>query len=125
MTNRGMPHLVKIGKTSGNVEQRAKQLSSATSAPYEFKVFAIWSVIDADSAERLIHKKLAPYRTNRKREFFKLKPARAKELINRELSVAQLLLRPSLHKNANRPHETVPVLGHDATDQMGWWKSGG
>jgi len=62
----------KIGLTTKTVEDRAKQLSG-TPSPDQFLIINRWSVQDCVLAEKLIHEKLASYRLNPKREFFKIK----------------------------------------------------
>nr|WP_319571258.1 GIY-YIG nuclease family protein [uncultured Draconibacterium sp.] len=64
--------LFKIGLTTKQVEERAKQLSG-TPSPDKFVIINRWFVKDCVLAEKLIHEKLAPYRLNPRREFFKIK----------------------------------------------------
>ncbi len=64
--------LVKIGRTSGLSEARAKQISSVTGVPQNFEVLYEEDVVDCTLAEKLIHQKLENYRVNTKREFFQL-----------------------------------------------------
>jgi hypothetical protein len=64
--------LVKVGLTRSSSEEGAKQLSSATGVPYPFEVFYEESVVDCVLAEKLVHERLAEYRQNPRREFFKV-----------------------------------------------------
>ena len=64
--------LVKIGRTQKSSESRATQISSATGVPYKFEVLFEEDVVDCELAEKLIHKNLANFRVNSKREFFQL-----------------------------------------------------
>ena len=64
--------LIKIGHTTRTSESRAKELTSATGVPWGFEVIYEESVLDSRAAEQLIHDRLAAYRVNQKREFFKL-----------------------------------------------------
>ena len=61
----------KIGKTGRNTEIRARELSAATGVPTDFEVVFRWEVGDIDLVEEETHRKLKPYRINRKREFFR------------------------------------------------------
>ncbi len=63
---------VKIGKTSHLPEKRAKELSSHTGVPTRFHIAYQEYVIDCDLAEKIIHRKLARYRVNKRREFFEI-----------------------------------------------------
>jgi hypothetical protein len=117
-----MPYLVKIGWTSGDAVKRAAQLSSHTAAAAPFKVYALWIVQDGPRAERVIHKKLIKHRVNKRREFFRLRPETAKELIELELQAASLLVS---RKFEQPPRLSMPIPGHNAKDQYKWWKHGG
>lgn len=64
-----MPGLVKIGHTTGKLEDRLQQLS-ATGVPAPFEVVATFYVRNSQQCEAAVHKKLATYRENPRREFF-------------------------------------------------------
>lgn len=64
-----MPGLVKIGHTTGAIDDRLKQLNT-TGTPSPFKVVAAFFVKDSAVCEKAVHEKLFAYRTNPKREFF-------------------------------------------------------
>lgn len=63
--------LYKIGLTRRNTTDRAKELSSTTSAPLPFEVLASWYVGDVVEFEREAHDRLIDYRINKRREFFR------------------------------------------------------
>lgn len=65
------PDLYKIGLTRRSGETRAIELSSATGVPTGFEVLAQWEVGDCSRVEREIHIRLAHYRVNKRREFFR------------------------------------------------------
>lgn len=69
LTNPSMPGLVKIGHTTGRLEDRLQQLSS-TGVPAPFEVVATFFVRDSRRCEAAVHSKLRVYRENPKREFF-------------------------------------------------------
>ena len=63
--------LLKIGKTTRQPEDRAKEISS-TGVPAEYRVAFDIESSDCDFAEIIVHDKLAKYRYTKNREFFKL-----------------------------------------------------
>lgn len=65
------PDLYKVGLTRRNAEFRAKELSSATGVPLPFGVLAHWSVGDCARVEKEVHQRLAGFRINPRREFFR------------------------------------------------------
>ena len=79
MINACLPKdMLKIGYTKRDPEHRANELSQSTGLPSEFIVAYERLVADCEMAERLIHEKLrmyrtTAYRTDRSREFFKVK----------------------------------------------------
>ena len=83
LTNDAMPHMVKIGRTSGEgVERRVAELSRATGVPLPFKVAVARVVHDARVVERALHIAFSPDRVNPSREFFSIVPERAIAIIN-------------------------------------------
>lgn len=69
LTNEAMPGLVKIGKTTRSVEQRAAELTH-TGIPFPFDVVAQVYSPDCSELERWVHDQLADCRVNSQREFF-------------------------------------------------------
>jgi len=65
-------NIFKIGLTRNNVDERAKQLSK-TSVPDKFYKSQEWAVKDCLSAEKEVHNRLADFRVDPRREFFKIK----------------------------------------------------
>jgi hypothetical protein len=76
LINEEMPNLVKVGRTSGEPEVRAKQLSSSMGVPKSFLVYKAYAVRDSVEAERIAHSTLAKFfeRPNSGREFFSGSP---------------------------------------------------
>ena len=69
LTNEAMPGLVKIGKTTRSVEQRAAELTH-TGIPFPFDVaFQVLSP-DCSELEQWVHAQLSDCRVNAQREFF-------------------------------------------------------
>lgn len=65
-----MPDLIKIGHTTGTAEERAKELYT-TGVPLPFEVVHEYPCENHGQLGREIHQKLAPYRYDANREFFK------------------------------------------------------
>lgn len=61
--------IVKIGITTGSVENRINQLYN-TSVPYRFRMIQEIETTNYSELEKAIHKLFDPFRINRSREFF-------------------------------------------------------
>lgn len=83
MINSSCEGLVKIGKTTKDPEERAKELSSATGVATPFKVVYKRLFNDCSLAEALIHRLLEErgYRVNKSREFFSIDISEAIDVI--------------------------------------------
>lgn len=68
--NPSMPGIVKIGMTTKHPELRVAELSAATGCPQPFELLGYFDCWEAAETERSIHKALACYRVNERREFF-------------------------------------------------------
>jgi hypothetical protein len=66
---KGGEEIVKIGITTGSVEQRINQLYT-TSVPYRFRVIKQTDTRNYTELEQSLHKILDPFRINRSREYF-------------------------------------------------------
>jgi hypothetical protein len=64
--------IYKIGFTRRTADARSRELSSATGVPLPFGVLAQWEVGDCATIEAAIHQRLAAYRLNDRRKFFRL-----------------------------------------------------
>ena|SRR5713101_4461947 len=69
---REQPHFLKIGVTTRSVEQRVKEINSATGIVIPFGVRAVWPVRNPEQTEKEIHEMLSPYRVRADREFFQI-----------------------------------------------------
>ncbi len=74
LTNPFMPELVKIGCTTGHVEDRIKQLSSSTGVPVAFQCYFAARVENMALKEKRLHQLFSDKRVNPNREFFQIAP---------------------------------------------------
>lgn len=69
------PYIVKIGLTRHSPDKRTKDIYwGATGVPLKFDIAAAFSVGNCVLAEKVIHQRLATFRVNPRREFFKIRP---------------------------------------------------
>lgn len=90
LTNPVMPGLVKVGHTSRAPEVRAAELSASTGVAARFVVAWSHQVTDHEALEGIAHGRLARYRINNHREFFRCTVVQARRIIKQEAR-AQLL----------------------------------
>lgn len=81
LINPSMPGLIKVGKTSRQSELRADELNT-TGVPTPFIVLYEVDVADCDEAERRVHSLLSPFRISEQREFFRVAPKIAVDIIS-------------------------------------------
>ena len=87
LTNPSMPGLLKIGYTGLKYpELRANQLSKSTGVPEPYEVTWAFRCYNGLRLEQEVHSKLHAYRTNNRREHFRVDLDEAKEAI-KELGV--------------------------------------
>jgi len=89
LENDSMPGLVKIGRTDRSTEDRVAELSAHTGVPTDFKIFRTFPVTDSLAAETIIHERLAEYRINKSREFFRISAELAASIIENEFGVVE------------------------------------
>jgi hypothetical protein len=77
LTNPVMPGLVKIGLTTQTVEERIRELSSATGVPVRFECYFAAEVPSMAEKEHRLHQIFLEVRVNPNREFFRIDPERA------------------------------------------------
>lgn len=82
LSKREEPKVLKIGMTNRNVEQRVKEINSATGVLFPLSVRRVFKVIDAKNAEKMIFQALEHYRIRKDREFFMIEHAFAVKLIS-------------------------------------------
>lgn len=92
LTNSSLPGMVKIGMTTGSPHARAVQLST-TGVPDSFKVFGFVKVSDPRDVEQRMHKKLFKQRVSNKREFFKINPQFALDVLETVSGESEVMRR--------------------------------
>lgn len=117
MINSSIDGLVKIGKTTRDPNERAKELSSATGVPTPFVVVFYKEFADCDMAESQIHQFLedAGCRISDNREFFRVP-------VKEAIDVVQLFYDKEriLHPIASSQKE---LSEEEASSLIGVWKS--
>ncbi|MCG6112886.1 MAG: GIY-YIG nuclease family protein [Paracoccus sp.] len=81
LTNPTMPGVVKIGKTTRSVEQRARELYH-TGVPARFAIAGQVCSPDCADMERTVHKFFAEKRVTQQREFFRISDQAALTFLN-------------------------------------------
>jgi hypothetical protein len=91
MTNSSIEGQVKIGKTTRDPYERAKELSSATGVPTPFVVVFYKPFKDCHFAEKMIHQYLEKkgYRVNNNREFFSMSIPEAIDVVQSMYAIEQ------------------------------------
>lgn len=95
LSSRELPHLLKIGFTRRSVEERVKEINSATGVVFLFSARRVFRVKDAVRAEREIFSLLSDCRIRGDREFFAIDFGRAVSVVNQYLDSESLLNRSS------------------------------
>ena len=72
LSTREQPDMLKIGMTQRPVEERVKEINSATGIPIPFAARDVFRVNNAREAERRVFDQLDPYRVRSDREFFQM-----------------------------------------------------
>jgi hypothetical protein len=84
LSNRAMPGIVKVGKTTRLAEDRAKELyRTSVALPFDVEFRAATSHLKA--TEERAHAILDPFRVTPKREFFRTSPSNAIEAVQEAL----------------------------------------
>jgi hypothetical protein len=93
LSTRETPDLLKIGKTTRTVEERAREISGKTGVPIPYGVRSCWRVKNPSLAEKIIHDELTEFRIRGDREFFRINFFEAKRRITDALENASLEIR--------------------------------
>lgn len=91
MTNPVYEGYVKIGSTDEDVEKRRLALSQPSGVMFPFEVYAVYETkksLQDKSLHRLIDKLNPELRVNKKREFYKLTPSEAYEILEAIAEIA-------------------------------------
>ena len=92
LSTRDKPELLKVGMTTRSVEERAREINTATGIAVPFGVRRCWRVLDASKAEKLAHNALREFRVRRDREFFQVPPSTAFKLLGDTIQKNELEL---------------------------------
>lgn len=93
LKNPAMPDLIKIGYTTRTAQERARELyEGALGVPKPFVVVHINDCEGPRELEAIVHERLAEYRVNKNREFFRYPADDAYQLVK------------DLHKRNQRQH---------------------
>jgi hypothetical protein len=84
LLNVSFPELIKIGRTSSSVSERAKRISGATGVPTPFIVVYDEFVDDCEAVERSLHQRFGACRVNERREFFRVPVREAIRVLKNE-----------------------------------------
>jgi len=76
-----MPGLVKIGRTTGDLATRLRQLDT-TAIPVPFECFCAFRVQDVAYVERRLHAAFGDHRVRQNREFFRIGPDRVRAALD-------------------------------------------
>lgn len=112
LENRAMPMLIKIGYTTRNPEDRAKELSRATGVPTNFTLkYAIYAQ-NIKFLESSIHDSLDKFRENKSKEFFKINVTKAILIIEKKVEELRLSSKQSTSgfNELNERYETIEIL---------------
>lgn len=82
MVNSSFPNMIKLGCTTKDPQERAKELSAASGVPTPYVLAYHRYVRDPFQVEAFLHRKLEYCRVNDSREFFKIPLHKAIELID-------------------------------------------
>lgn len=85
LSKKDEPDTLKIGRTTRSVEDRVKEINSATGVLIPFSARAVFEVEDAEAAENLVFSLLSDYRIRQDREFFDIPFKKAAEIIEKEI----------------------------------------
>lgn len=107
LTNPGYPKdMLKIGATTRTPEQRTWELyKEQTGVPDKFSVAYQRRIPNCFLAEEIAHNRLARFRTNKYREFFKLSLERAKVLVDQVADEVIELYKPKKVKEISEKEE--------------------
>ena len=72
LSTRESKDILKIGYTNRTVEERVREINSATGVLIPYGVRAMWIVKSAKEVETELHNLLAPFRVRQDREFFQM-----------------------------------------------------
>ena len=110
LTNPAMPNMVKIGKTTRDVELRLADLYS-TGVPLPFECEYAAKVKDVDKTEKAFHTAFSPNRVNPKREFFNIDPEQA-------IAVLELMAIEDVTPTVQKEAESVDIEANISSEKF-------
>ncbi|TLX17029.1 GIY-YIG nuclease family protein [Rhizobium sp. MHM7A] len=96
LSNRSMPGMVKIGKTTRDPRTRAGELF-ASGVPTPFTIEATIETPNIDETESTVHRLLVAHRVNKKREFFHVSVPEAVNALRRAVDEGPGTFRPKAY----------------------------
>lgn len=81
LVNRSIPNMVKIGMTTGTVNERAREISKATGVPTPWVPVWWFRCFASGILERRVHEHLSQYRVSGNREMFAIDSLTAQQVI--------------------------------------------
>ena len=94
LSTRDQPDILKIGMTQRPVEERVKEINSATGVPIPYSARSVFRVSNAREAERRVFERLDSFRIRKDREFFNMPYQDAMNSIRECLGEFELGERP-------------------------------
>ena len=94
LSTREQPDMLKVGMTQRPVEERVREINSATGVPIPFSARGVFRVKDARDAERRVFERLDSFRIRSDREFFQIPYEEAVKSIRECLSEFRLRESP-------------------------------
>ena len=111
LSTRSQPHFLKIGMTHRTVEERVKEINSATGVIIPYGIRSVWRVDNVVQAEKDLHELLKDYRVRADREFFEIPYDKATRVINDYLGQQRLLeqaIRRSFKDENQKAQQDAP-----------------
>ncbi len=82
LSRREEKDILKIGRTTRNIQKRVNEINSATGVIYPLSARHVFKVKNSKLVEKEIHNLLSDYRIRKDREFFKIEYSKACEIID-------------------------------------------
>lgn len=114
LSRKDEPDILKIGRTTRSVEDRVKEINSATGVLIPYSARAVFEVEDAQASENLVFALLVDYRIRMDREFFQIPFKNAAEII--EEAIFPFLIRTQGEVkwfDATKGYGFITCEGHD------------